>query len=209
MLGPPGAGKGTQAAMLAERFGVAHVATGDILRTAVTAETDVGLRVRSFMDDGNLIPDDVMLDVIRLRLSEPDAKGGFVMDGFPRTLVQAQALSDLLEDAGTPIHRAVLIEVPDEAIIERIESRMTCPTCGHVYSMKTARPQYDQVCDRDKTPLVRRSDESEDVVRKRLGIYREQTMPVIGFYEARGLLRRVEGLGPVTEVTERIAAEVA
>lgn len=209
MLGPPGAGKGTQAEKLAERFEVAHVATGDILRTAVTAGTEVGLRAKSYMDAGNLIPDDVMLEVIRERLGEPDAKVGFVLDGFPRTLVQAQALSDLLEDAGTPIERVVLISVPDEAIIERIESRMSCPICGLVYSMKTARPQYDQVCDRDQTPLIRRSDESEDVVRKRLDVYRQQTMPVIGFYEARSLLRRVDGIGPVAEVTERIAAEIA
>ncbi|HEX9694977.1 MAG TPA: adenylate kinase [Actinomycetota bacterium] len=209
MLGPPGAGKGTQAALLAEKFGVAHVSTGDILRAAVAAETDVGLRAKSYMDAGNLIPDDVMLEVIRERLSDPDAKEGFVLDGFPRTVVQAQALLDLLADAGTPIERVVLIDVPDEAIIERIESRLSCPRCGRVYSMKTRKPRHDQLCDVDETPLVRRSDESEDVVRKRLGIYRDQTMPVIGFYADCGLLRRVDGIGPVTEVTERIAAEIA
>lgn len=209
MLGPPGAGKGTQAAMLADKFGVAHVSTGDILRAAVAAETEVGLRAKAYMDAGNLIPDDVMLEVIRERLSQPDAKAGFVLDGFPRTVVQANALLDLLLEAGTPIERVVLIEVPDEAIIERIESRLSCPTCGRVYSMKTRKPQFDHVCDVDNTPLVRRSDESEDVVRKRLDVYREQTMPVVEFYADRGLLRRIDGIGEVAEVTDRIAAEIA
>lgn len=209
MLGPPGAGKGTQAAALAERRGVPHVATGDLLRAAVAAETDVGLKAKSYMDAGRYVPDEVMLGVIAGRLAEGDAAEGFVLDGFPRTVVQAEAFDKMLADAGTPLERVLLFDVADDEIVTRIAGRRTCSACGHVYNMATAPPRVEGRCDLDGAGLMRRSDESEDLVRTRLGVYREQTVPVVEFYEQRGLLRRVDGFGSPDEVAGRIEEALA
>jgi adenylate kinase len=209
MLGPAGAGKGTQAERLHERYGIPHVSTGDILRGAVKNGTEVGLKAQSFMDAGQLVPDDVVLGVMREWLLSPDAADGFILDGFPRTVPQADALIKLLEDHPPLLNHVLLIDVPDAQILERLSNRWSCPTCGRVYSAAPSnRPRIVGYCDVDDAPLLQREDDKPEVIAKRLAVYREQTAPLIGFYEARGLLRRIDGVGTTDEVTERIVKEI-
>lgn len=209
LLGPPGAGKGTQATGVATRFGMPHVSTGDMLRFAVAWETEIGQRAKSYMEAGELVPDEIVLELIRLRLAQPDAAEGFVLDGFPRTIPQAEALEQLLADIGQRLEHVVVLDVPDEVIVLRISQRRSCPTCGRTYNLMAERPREDEVCDVDRMPLFQREDDREEVVRKRLQVYREQTQPLIDFYEARGLVRRLDGVGSLDEVEERIAKEIS
>lgn len=208
LLGPPGAGKGTQATGLATRFGVPHVSTGDMLRFAVAWEAEIGLRAKSFMDAGELVPDEIVLELIRLRLAQADAGVGFVLDGFPRTVPQAEALEQILTETAQRVEHVVQLDVPDELIVLRISQRRSCQTCGRTYNLMAERPRSDEVCDVDGMPLYQRADDHEDVVAKRLQVYRRQTQPLIDYYEAKGLVRRVEGVGSLEEVEERIAKEI-
>ena len=204
LIGPPGAGKGTQASLLSGRCGVAHIATGDLLRAATASGTDIGKAAKGYMDRGDLVPDDLVLQIIRQRLEEPDAKAGFLMDGFPRNPSQAESLEEILDELGHSLDAVVSLEVPDAEIVKRLSSRASCPTCGRVYSN---RPDVNGPgeCGFDGTTLVRREDDRAEVVQKRLDVFREQTEPLIAYYEGRGLLRHVSGLGTTDQVLDRLA----
>jgi len=192
LLGPPGAGKGTQAVRLAERFDVPHVATGDLLRFAVAWETEIGKRAKQTMEEGELVPDEIVLELLRARLSQDDASKGFVMDGFPRNPAQADALEANLKDIGQKLDAVVSLEVPDELIVQRLSSRWSCPTCGRAYNRAV---DAGGVCDRDGMTLFQRPDDRPEVVRKRLNVFHAQTSPLIDYYEMRGLLVHVNGVG--------------
>ena len=202
LLGPPGAGKGTQAVRLAERFGVPHVATGDLLRFAVKWETEIGMRAQSYMEAGELVPDEIVLELLKIRLSQPDAAEGFLMDGFPRNVAQADALEENLAEIDHELDAVVSLEVSDEVIVGRLSSRWSCPTCGRTYTFPQGSPTD---CPRDGMTLFQRMDDKPDVIRKRLQVFHAQTAPLIQYYESRGLLTRVDGLGEVAEVEARIA----
>ncbi|HEX9774039.1 MAG TPA: adenylate kinase [Actinomycetota bacterium] len=209
LVGPPGAGKGTQAGRIAERFDVPHIATGDLFRKNVSANTDVGRRAKAAMDRGELVPDDVVLEMLRARLDEPDAKAGFLLDGFPRTVAQADALATMLHNGDSPLDAVVAVRVPDEVIVSRIAQRRSCPVCGRIYNESTHPAAIPGVCDADGERLVQRSDDMPEVVRTRLKVYHDQTEPLIAYYRERDLLRTVDGVGPVEEVEARIAKELA
>jgi adenylate kinase len=191
--GPPGSGKGTQAKRIAEKRGWVHVSTGDLLRDAVRNRTPLGLTVEQVMKEGLLVSDATVIDIIDERLAHKDCSKGFILDGFPRTIGQAQALDSILGSRKLPLDRVVAFEVPDGAIIERITGRRSCPKCQTPYHVRFVPPKKAGVCDKDGTALVQRPDDMEDRVRTRLAKYHEDTAPVIPFYEKRGLLRRIDG----------------
>jgi len=202
LLGPPGAGKGTQAVRLAERYSVPHVATGDLLRFAVDWETEIGQRAKSYMDDGELVPDEIVLELLRTRLSRGDTQTGFVLDGFPRNTAQADAFDQILVEIDHPLDAVVSLEVADEVIVERISSRWSCPTCGRTYNRP---PDDGGTCPVEGMRLFQRRDDRPAVVRKRLDVFHAQTAPLIEYYEKRGMLVHVDGVGTLEEVEERIA----
>lgn len=205
LLGPPGAGKGTQASHLAGRYGVLHVATGDILRAHRREGTELGRTARSYLEAGELVPDRVVIDMVAERLSRDDATG-FVLDGFPRTLPQGEALEELLADLGRPLQRVLWLAVEEEEIVRRLTGRRTCPECKTSYHLDTHPPREDGVCDHCGVDLVQREDDREELVRHRLQVYRRETEPLLAFYRERGLLRDVDAVGPVADVTERALA---
>jgi adenylate kinase len=198
-IGPPGAGKGTQAARLVERYGIPHVSTGDMLRAAVKAGTEMGKVADGYMKLGKLLPDDVVVGLVRERLKAPDATRGVLLDGFPRTVPQAEALDAMLEGEGIALDAVVLLEVPDESIVRRIVGRRSDPDTGEIYHLEFSPPPAAIV-----GRLVHRPDDTEEAVRTRLGAYHDQTAPIIPFYEAKGLVRRVDGVGAPDAVTGRI-----
>ena len=206
-IGPPGSGKGTQAKRLAAQHGVPHISTGDMLREAIADGTELGRQAAPIMASGALVSDDLMLGIIDERLAKSDAQRGFILDGFPRTLVQAEKLDAIVGktsgngDAGL---RVLQLLVPDDAIVERISLRRSCPTCGAIYHLASAPPAVDMVCDRDGAELIARPDDNETAVRKRLEAFHRQTLPVATYYKAKNLLREVDGVGPVDQVFERI-----
>jgi len=202
-IGPPGSGKGTQAKRLAGRLGIPHISTGDRLREAVTEGTDLGRKAAPIMASGGLVPDELMVGIIRDRLAKPDAKKGFILDGFPRTLMQAEKLERLVGNGAGGL-RVVQLLVPDDVIVKRIALRRSCPECGAIYHLETAPPRNDRVCDRDGKELVARPDDTEQAVRKRLEAFHRQTLPVATFYKVKSVLREVDGMGPVDDVFERI-----
>jgi adenylate kinase len=202
-MGPPGSGKGTQAKRLAARYGVPHISTGDMLREAIAEGTELGKKAAPVIASGGLVPDDLMVGIIKNRLKKPDAQKGFILDGYPRTLVQAEKL-DTLVGNGSGGLRVLQLLVPDDVIVKRIALRRSCPQCGAIYHLETAPPRNDQVCDRDGAELIARPDDNEQAVRKRLEAFRNQTLPVATFYKAKSNLRQVDGVGPVDEVFERI-----
>lgn len=209
LLGPPGAGKGTQAQRLAERHGAVQLSTGDMLRAAVAAETPVGLKARAIMEAGRLVPDEVVVGIISDRLDEPDVKASFILDGFPRTLPQADALERLLGDKRMPLDAVVLLTVDDEALIERVSGRFICANCGELYH-DTYRPTAQAgVCDRcGSTDFKRRPDDNPETMRTRLSAYYKETAPLVGYYYAKGLLRTVDGMVEVDAVTRSIEGVV-
>jgi adenylate kinase len=209
LLGPPGAGKGTQAEKLQQDFSLLYLATGAILRGAVDEGTPLGQEAKGFMDRGELVPDEVIVGVIVDRLGEDDAADGFLMDGFPRTIAQAEALEQALGEAGRGLTAALLIDVPDEVAIRRISGRRMCQKAGHVYHVDTNRPKHDNICDIDGSRLIQRDDDNEETVRRRLDVYRDQTAPLIDYYEERGLLKRFDGERSPTEVHDHIRATLA
>ena len=191
--GPPGSGKGTQAKRVAERRGWVHISTGDLLREAVRNRTPLGLTVEQVMKEGLLVSDATVVDIIEERLSRGDCAAGFILDGFPRTIGQAEALDRILGGRRIPLDRVIAIEVPDEAIVERITGRRSCPKCQTPYHLKFVAPRKAGACDKDGTALIQRPDDHEDRVRTRLAKYHQETAPVIPFYEKRGLVRRIDG----------------
>jgi adenylate kinase len=203
ILGPPGAGKGTQAEILSQRLNLLKVSTGDILREAVSKGTELGKLAESYMNRGELVPDDIMLSLVEETLK---GKDGFILDGFPRTINQAKGLEDILRKLGMEIKAVILLDVSDEEIVRRLSSRRVCIKCGAVYNMITSPPKIEGVCDRCGSELVIRSDDEPDTIRKRLEVYRRETAPLIDYYRKKGLLKEVNGTGDLKEVTEKLVA---
>lgn len=211
LLGAPGSGKGTQAQRLIDHYQVPQVSTGDLLRAAVAAGTPLGLHAKATMDAGRLVDDETMLGIIRERLAAPDASQGYILDGFPRTIPQADGLNALLAEIGQPLQAVVLMEVDPEQLFRRLTGRRTCKTCGRVFNVYTAPPSVPPPCGgRCETPdLFQRPDDSEATIGKRLDVYTAQTRPLVDYYAARGLLARVDAEGDIDVVTARLEAALA
>jgi adenylate kinase len=207
LLGPPGAGKGTQALRLREDFGLPYVGTGDLLREHRQNETELGVEAKKYMDNGDLVPDGLVIAMI-LEKVEEEGQDGFLLDGFPRTIGQADALWRELEGMGRRLTAALLIEAPDEVVVARLSGRRVCSS-GHVYHVDDDPPKHEGVCDQDGKPLTRRKDDDPETIRKRLATYHAQTEPLKDYYEERGLLRRFDGTRDVTEVHDHIRATLA
>jgi len=203
-IGPPGSGKGTQAKRLAANHGIPHISTGDMLREAVAEGTELGQQAAPIMASGALVSDDLMIGIIKDRPAKPDAAKGFILDGFPRTVVQAEKLDTLVGGNEANALRVLQLLVPDDAIVKRITLRRSCSNCGAIYHLENLPPAVDSVCDRCGAEVIARPDDNETAVRKRLEAYHRQTLPVATFYKAKSLLREVDGVGPVDEVFERI-----
>ena len=205
MLGPPGAGKGTQAKRLAERFEIPHVSTGDMLRQARRKGTELGKKAAEYMNAGKLVPDEVVIGIVRDRLSEDDAEGGFILDGFPRTRPQAEALTEM----GIELDAVVNVVVSDDEVVKRLGGRISCPNCGAVYHEVYNPPSNDDKCDAcGQEGLIKRDDDKPEAIRSRLSGYHEKTAPLIEYYEAQGTLKNVDGESAPDEVTEAIVEEL-
>jgi len=209
LLGPPGAGKGTQADRLRDDFELPYFATGNILRDAVKNGSELGREAKSYMERGALVPDELICGVIAERLDSGDADNGFLLDGFPRTIPQAEMLERALEERSRSLTAALLIEAPDQEVLRRLSGRRTCAKAGHVYHVEFDPPKNEGVCDQDGSRLIQRDDDKPETIRKRLATYHEQTEPLIEWYEQRGLLRRFDGLLAPDEVHSRIRATLA
>jgi adenylate kinase len=210
LLGPPGSGKGTQGEGLQDDLRLPYYATGDILRAAVKDGTEVGRKAKEYMDRGDFVPDEVIIEVIGERVQQEEASDGFILDGFPRTVPQAEALDEEMEDLGRRITAVILIEVPEDEIIRRLSGRRTCEEDpSHIYHMEFDPPKEDEICDVDGGKLTVRDDDKPEVIRHRLEQYKEKTEPLIGYYEEREILLRVDGNRPPEEVSERIHAVLA
>ena len=209
LLGPPGAGKGTQAERLVEDFGLPYYSTGIILREAVAEESELGKQAKKYMDKGELVPDELINNVIAERLDSGEADDGFLLDGFPRTIGQAEMLEKTLEGRGRELSGVLLIDAPDDEVVRRLSGRRTCAKNSHVYHVEFDPPKNEDVCDQDGSRLIQRDDDKPETVRKRLSVYHDQTEPLIKWYEDRGLLRRFDGTRPPDEVHDRIRATLA
>ncbi len=205
LLGPPGAGKGTQARMLQERFGLVQLSTGDLLRAAVKAETEAGKRAKAAMESGGLVSDEIVLAILKDRMQEPDVARGVILDGFPRTTGQAEALDALLSEEGKTVAAAISIEVDDDAMVRRVSGRYTCANCGEGYHDEFKQPAKAGVCDKcGGTEFTRRADDNAETVKARLSAYHAQTAPLIAYYEARGVLERVDGMGSIDAIATEL-----
>jgi adenylate kinase len=209
LLGPPGAGKGTQAERLVTDFDLPYYSTGDILREAVKAGTDLGKEAKGYMDDGDLVPDDLICRVIMDRIDRSEAEDGFLLDGFPRNLEQADILENALGGRGRKLTAVLLIDAPDEEVIKRISGRRVCVKNGHVYHVDYDPPKHDSVCDQDGSRLIQRDDDKPETIQKRLEVYHAQTKPLIDYYEQRTILRRFDGSRTPSEVHDHIRATLA
>jgi adenylate kinase len=209
LLGPPGAGKGTQAERLREDFDLAYIATGEILRKAVAAETELGKKAKEYMNNGDLVPDEVIIGVILEEVESGAAQDGFLLDGFPRTIDQATALDEALARLDRRLTAVLLIDAPDDEVVRRLSGRRICVKSEHVYNIHTDPPKHDEVCDQDGSRLIQREDDREETVRNRLGTYHRQTSPLVKFYEERDLLKRFDGTRSPTEVHDHIRATIA
>jgi adenylate kinase len=209
LFGPPGAGKGTQADRLRGDFQLPYIATGDMLRENVREGTELGREAKTYMDPGELVPDQVIVAMVAERLDEEDARDGFILDGFPRTTEQAQALDAQLADLGRRITAVLLLDVPDEEVVRRLSGRRVCVKGGHNYHVEFDPPKREGVCDQDGSRLFQRDDDKPDVIRNRLTIYHEKTKPLIGYYDDQGLLRRIDGTRDPTEVHDHVRAVIA
>jgi adenylate kinase len=205
LLGPPGSGKGTQAGAVQSRWGIPHIASGDLLRASVKEGTELGLLARPYMDRGELVPDELILDMMAERLSESDAQAGYALDGFPRTVAQAEALDRRLEQIGQRLAAAIYLMVPESEILRRLSGRRTCPTCNAIYQVDTMPPENEGICDKCGAGLVQRDDELPEVIRTRLEVYAAQTQPLLDYYRSRGLLHEIDGTIGVDNVLVRIA----
>ncbi|MBY8978231.1 adenylate kinase [Rhodobacteraceae bacterium NNCM2] len=210
LLGPPGAGKGTQARLLVENRGMVQLSTGDMLRAAVAAGTEVGKQAKSVMDAGGLVSDDIVTGIVSDRLDEPDVKNGVIFDGYPRTAAQAASLDDLLAEKGMTLDAVVVMAVDDDQLVHRVSGRYTCANCGEGYHDTEKKPVTEGVCDKcGSTEFKRRADDNAEAVRVRLGAYHEDTAPLIAHYEAQGKIRTIDGMAPITEVTKAIDAALS
>ncbi|MBW1810640.1 MAG: adenylate kinase [Deltaproteobacteria bacterium] len=207
LLGPPGAGKGTQAKRLIEKLAIPQISTGDLLRQAVKDETELGLQAKVKMETGELVPDDVVIGMVTQRLAQDDCKAGFILDGFPRAVGQAEALEDLLASVGRGLEHVVSIEVPEEELVRRLTGRRSCPACGAMFHVSFNPPKQSGICDACKGELITRADDNEETIRNRISVFRQQTEPLKDFYQAKGLLRGIDGSGTPAEI-ENIIAKV-
>ena len=210
LLGPPGAGKGTQAQRIVNKFGIPQLSTGDMLRAAVAAGTDVGLKAKALMDAGELVPDDVVNAIVSDRIEQADCADGFILDGYPRTLKQADAVEAMLKDRGLALDHVVEMRVDDEVLITRVAGRFSCAKCGTVDHDTDRKPSVEGVCDQcGSTEFKRRPDDNAETMRTRLWNYYKDTSPLVGYYHCKGLLRSIDGMRSVEEVTEAIEAIVS
>lgn len=200
LIGAPGGGKGTQAKLLIEKYGIPQLSTGDLLREAVAAGTELGKRAKAAMDAGQLVSDDIVLGMIKERLSKPDAKNGFILDGFPRNISQAEALDMLLHGMGKPLQTALLIDVAFDILMQRLTGRRTCSSCGQMYNVHTNPPRMEGVCDKCGGTVTQRSDDNEATISNRLRVYEAQTAPLVDFYRGQGKLRSVKGMGEIKSI---------
>ncbi len=208
LLGPPGAGKGTQAKLMIDKWEIPQISTGDILRAAVREGTTLGVEAKGFMDAGDLVPDRVVIGIIAERLKEEDAANGYILDGFPRTIPQAEALQEILDDLGRDIDHVVSIEVDDEELVKRLTGRRMCKGCGESFHVVFNPPAAEGVCDRCGGQLYQRDDDKEETIRQRLAVYSRQTEPLIAFYGDKGKVRRIEGTGSIQDIFSRIVEAV-
>ena len=206
LLGAPGTGKGTQGTLLSERYGIPNISTGDILREAVKNGTELGKKAKSFIDRGELVPDDVMIGIIKNRIKADDCKNGFILDGFPRTLPQAEALNKLFEENGLTLDHVIAFELADEVIIKRLSNRRICKNCGAVYNLLTNPPKKDSICDVCGGEVIQRSDDNEEAISNRLVVYRKQTEPLVKFYKQMNKLEEFDADGSVSEIHEKLVA---
>ena len=206
MLGAPGAGKGTQAKKIADKFNIPHISTGDIFRANLKEGTELGLKAKEYMDKGELVPDGLTCDLVMDRIAKDDAKNGFVLDGFPRTIPQAEALTEALKKIGQAMDIAINVDVPDENIVERMGGRRACVGCGATYHVVTVPPKTEGKCDRCGAELILRDDDKPETVKRRLAVYHEQTRPLIDYYEGQGILKTVDGTLPPESVEEAVFA---
>ncbi len=204
LFGAPGAGKGTQAKFLIEKYGIPQISTGDILRAAVKAQTPMGLEAKKAMDEGKLVTDEIIIGIIKDRLAEEDCKNGFILDGFPRTLPQAEALEVLMKEMGISLDKVISLNVPDELIVGRITGRRVCPKCGASFHMEFNPPKVDGICDYCGEGLIQRKDDTAETVKSRLEAYHAQTAPLFDFYTDRKVMAEVDGTKDVSEVKEDI-----
>ncbi|MDT8272534.1 MAG: adenylate kinase [Desulfomonilia bacterium] len=204
LIGPPGAGKGTQAKRMIDRLGVPQISTGDMFRAAVKEGTPMGLKAKEYMDKGSLVPDDVVIGVVEERFGKPDCAGGFVLDGFPRTQEQAQALDGILDKMGATLDHVVVIEVPDDYLVNRLTGRRTCRGCNYMHHIEYDPPKKDGVCDKCGGELYQRDDDKEETIRQRLKTYHAQTSPLITYYSGKGIVRTIDGTGSMEQVQKAI-----
>ena len=204
MLGAPGAGKGTQAKQIADKYSIPHISTGDIFRANIKNGTELGKKAKQYMDQGALVPDELTCDLVMDRIQQDDCKNGFVLDGFPRTIPQAEALDAALEKINEKMDYAIDVDVPDENIVNRMSGRRACLNCGATYHLISIPPKVEGICDRCGSEIVLREDDKPETVQKRLKVYHEQTQPLIDYYKNQGILRSVDGTQPMDEVFKAI-----
>jgi adenylate kinase len=208
IMGPPGSGKGTQTEKVGDKLGIPKISTGDILREAAARKTELGMMAASYMDEGNLVPDEVMLSLVEERLGERDCSDGFILDGFPRTLAQGRGLERILEKRGEAVDAVILLDVDDETVFERLTRRRVCPSCSALYNLGSDPPGQEGFCDRCGVQLVLRADDEEATVRIRLGVYRADTLPLVEYYESKGNLKKVDGSKSIDQVFAAIMRHV-
>jgi adenylate kinase len=208
LVGPPGSGKGTQAKMLIDKYSIPQISTGDILREAVKEGSPLGKKAKSLMDKGSLVPDEVVVGIIEERLKKPDCKGGFILDGFPRTVAQAEALDKILDKMNLEIDHLLNIEVDDGELLKRLTGRRTCKNCGRGYHIIFDPPAKENVCNECNGDLYQRDDDKEDTIKSRLKVYHDQTAPVVDFYKKKNLSRTIDGLGKIDEVFTRVTGAI-
>ena len=206
LMGPPGAGKGTQATRIIDEFHLPHISTGDIFRENISKGTELGLKAKAIIERGDLVPDDLTIDLVKSRLSQPDCAKGYLLDGFPRTIAQAEALKKMGPEIGRAVNLVIDITVPDEVLMERIAGRRVCPKCGASYNVTTMKPAKEGICDRCGAELIQRKDDNPESFKIRLDNYYAQTAPLVDFYKAEGLYHHFDGMVGLEKVTEQVSA---
>ncbi|PWQ96774.1 adenylate kinase [Leucothrix arctica] len=209
LLGAPGSGKGTQAQQLISEYGIPQISTGDLLRAAVSANSELGKKAKSAMDNGQLVSDDIVLGMIEERLKDDDTQKGFILDGFPRNLSQAASLDALLAKSGKPLQGALLIDVEFDVLLKRITGRLSCKNCGSIFNRFTSAPKVKNICDKCGSELFHRADDNEATIGKRLETYENETAPLVNYFDEKGLLLKVAGIGEIEEITAAVKAELA